>query len=53
MRIDNAKRLLTETDLKKNDIASSVGIENRSTFIGVFKKIVGTTPSDYRNSHKQ
>lgn len=52
LRIDNAKRLLTETDMSINSIAEIVGIPRRNTFIGVFKKIVGTTPSEYRASHK-
>ena len=52
LRIDNAKKLLTETDMKINDVAASCGIENRSTFIKAFKKICGITPSEYRNMLK-
>ena len=52
LRIDNAKRLLTETDMSIISIAESVGIPRRNTFIEVFKKIVGTTPSEYRASRK-
>lgn len=51
LRIDNAKKLLSETDMNINDIASRVGIPRRNTFIGVFKKMVGSTPSEYRKNY--
>lgn len=51
LRIDNAKKLLAETDMNINDIATNVGIPRRNTFIGVFKKMVGSTPSEYRKNY--
>lgn len=47
-RIAEAKRLLAETDLKNDDIASRVGILSRATFFRLFKKYEGVTPQDYR-----
>jgi two-component system response regulator YesN len=49
IRINKAKELLKETDLKIQDIAAQIGIENRTTFLRVFKKVEGISPSVYRN----
>lgn len=48
MRIQAAKDLLVETDLKVHEIGYEVGYENANHFITHFKKITGTTPSQYR-----
>lgn len=48
MRIQAAKDLLTETDLKVHEIGYEVGYENTNHFITHFKKLAGTTPSEYR-----
>ena len=53
LRIDHAKKLLVETDMKIIEIASECGIENRSTFIKAFKKSEGITPSEYRHNYKK
>ncbi|QNK57844.1 AraC family transcriptional regulator [Paenibacillus sp. PAMC21692] len=47
LRIDKAKTLLRETDLKINDIASEVGYQQRY-FNRIFKKQVGLTPGQFR-----
>jgi len=47
-RIDEAKRLMTNTSLKLSIIASRVGIPDHSYFSALFKKITGMTPSQYR-----
>ena len=47
-RIDAAKRLLGETDLKVADIAGAVGIHDVPYFRQLFKKTVGMTPREYR-----
>lgn len=47
-RADEAKRLLTETDLSVLDISLEVGFNSRSTFNAAFKKHVGLPPSTYR-----
>jgi len=47
LRIDKAKRMLRDTDLKINDIADCLGYQP-SYFIRMFKKYEGMTPGQYR-----
>ncbi len=49
MRIQEAKRLLRETDLRVIDIALNLGFNNISYFNNIFKANVGVTPSDFRD----
>ncbi|SDS73614.1 Helix-turn-helix domain-containing protein [Paenibacillaceae bacterium GAS479] len=49
VRMEQAKRLLTDPAIQIQDVAAEVGYGNRSTFIRIFKSQVGMTPSDYRN----
>ena len=51
-RIESAKKLLTTTKLKVNQIAEQVGYFNIDTFMRNFKKLVHLTPSDYRHLTK-
>lgn len=44
--------LLNKTDLQIQNIASQVGIYDVNYFIKVFKKIIGMTPKEYRDSIK-
>jgi len=48
-RINQAKKLLTETDIKIHDIGSMIGYSNSSLFCKVFKQEVGCSPLQYRN----
>jgi AraC family L-rhamnose operon transcriptional activator RhaR len=48
VRIDEACRLLRETDLKVLEVALRVGFNDLKFFYDVFKKITGKTPGDYR-----
>lgn len=48
LRLENAKRLLLETDKPIQEIAENVGFESNSYFIRFFKKMAGSTPGDYR-----
>lgn len=50
LRIEQASRLLRETDLPIMDIAFSVGFENFSYFIKRFREVFGCTPSQYRKN---
>ncbi|XID91759.1 helix-turn-helix domain-containing protein [Paenibacillaceae bacterium WGS1546] len=50
-RMEKAKQLLLETDLKIGEIAELTGIHSRTTFLRVFKKYEGISPMDYRNAH--
>ncbi len=49
-RISSARELLLKTDMSVADIASAVGYEDSSYFIGLFKRAVQLTPQNYRNS---
>lgn len=50
LRIQKSAILLKETDLKIADIAGMVGYDNASKFSCAFKKIIGTTPLEYRKT---
>ncbi|MFF2885250.1 ABC transporter substrate-binding protein [Paenibacillus sp. NPDC057967] len=53
VRMDEARQLLTDTDLQLQEIAAGVGYLDMSYFIRVFKKTVGLTPGQYREKHKE
>ena len=48
VRIQRAKRLLSDTTLSIIDIAASVGVDDQSYFSRLFKKETGITPSAFR-----
>ncbi len=48
VRIEEAKRLLANTEYSLLDIAVAVGFDNQSYFTSVFKKYTGITPGQYR-----
>lgn len=48
MRMEKAKELLCQTDLKINEIGISVGYNNPYYFSSSFKKYSGTSPSQYK-----
>ena len=50
IRVGEAKKLLTETDMKVNEISQAVGYEHEKHFMKIFKNITGLTPSQYRNN---
>ena len=47
-RINQAKKLLADTDLTVQEIALQVGFSNAKNFIAAFKKHAFATPSQYR-----
>lgn len=49
-RIQEAKRLLMQTDLTINEIAEKVGYQTAKYFIKIFKQYENTTPNSYRKS---
>ena len=51
MRINAAKRLLRDPSLKIGEIGEMVGYADTAPFARVFKKIVGMSANEYRNSH--
>ncbi|CAH1200771.1 putative response regulatory protein [Paenibacillus plantiphilus] len=50
IRIEKAIALLLTTDLPVNQVGQNVGFMNDNYFIKIFKRITGTTPSQYRNA---
>lgn len=54
LRLEEAKRLLLQTDYTIETIALSTGFTVKATFINAFKKHnEGLTPSAYRSRHRQ
>ncbi len=49
MRIEKAKELLAQTDMKLATIAMEIGYNEPNYFSHVFKKNEGITPKEYRN----
>ena len=52
LRIEKAKELLASTAKEINEISKESGFVSRNTFLRVFKKYTGVTPSEYRKSEK-
>ncbi len=52
-RIDEAKRMLRQTDKRSSEITFAVGYKDPHYFSFVFKKVAGCTPSEYRRGKKQ
>lgn len=50
VRIDEARRLLLDSDMSLGDVAFACGFEDQSYFTKVFKKQVGIPPSRYRDN---
>lgn len=51
-RIDKAVIMLLDTHISIKDVAHSVGFSDQMYFSKVFKKIKGTTPTQYRQLHQ-
>jgi AraC-like DNA-binding protein len=52
IRINEAKRLLTESDLNISEISFKVGFNSPNHFNRVFKNIVGASPSEYKEANQ-
>lgn len=50
LRVEKAKRLMSEQESSINEIASKVGFKNTNSFIRVFKQFEGSTPGTYRTN---
>jgi len=53
VRIEEAKELLQNTDLKISDVALSVGFSSQQRFNDIFRKYTELTPLRYRQQKKQ
>ena len=52
MRIKEAGRLLSQTEMSIEQIAATTGFPNRNYFTRVFKKITKESPAKYRRLHR-
>ncbi|MBD5513428.1 MAG: response regulator [Lachnospiraceae bacterium] len=50
LRVDEAKRLLAETDMRVIEISRRVGYENEKHFMKTFKSQCGISPTEYRRN---
>lgn len=50
VRIEQAKKMLANTDMKSTDIAYEVGFNDPHYFSFIFKKTMGVSPREWRNS---
>ncbi|AOZ93061.1 response regulator transcription factor [Paenibacillus crassostreae] len=50
LRMNEAKRLLRQTDLRIYEVSERIGFGNSDYFVTKFEKMEGMTPSEYRNS---
>lgn len=53
VRMEHAKKLLSETNMLIFEVAGSVGFDNSRYFVSVFKKETGLTPTAYREQMKK
>ena len=51
-KIEQSKQMLRETGATVNQIAYRVGYQNAESFIRIFKKITGRTPSEFREGRR-
>jgi AraC-like DNA-binding protein len=49
LKMEKAKEYLENTDLRIKQIAYEIGYENSESFVRIFKRKTGFTPSQYRN----
>lgn len=53
LRVDRAKELLANTDMKLSNIALEIGYNEPNYFSHVFRKAEGMTPKEYRAIHQK
>lgn len=49
LRVEEAKRLLRQSDMRMYEVADKVGFQNADYFVTQFEKLEKMTPTDYRN----
>ncbi|WP_438446056.1 response regulator transcription factor [Gorillibacterium sp. sgz5001074] len=49
LRVQEAKKLLRQTDMRMYEIAEKVGFQNADYFVTQFEKLEQVTPTEYRN----
>lgn len=51
IKMEKAKELLKDPDMRVKDVAEALGFEEQSYFNRMFKKYLGINPNDYKKSH--
>jgi len=51
LRIEEAKRLLSETELSMSEVAAKAGFDSRVNFFRSFREALGKTPGEYREEN--
>lgn len=51
-RVEGAKKLLEESELRVSDVSEAVGVHDVKYFSRLFKKAVGLTPGEYREKQR-
>lgn len=52
LKINKAKKMLSESDIPLREVVTSIGYYDESGFIRKFKNVVGMTPGEYRNRYR-
>jgi transcriptional regulator GlxA family with amidase domain len=52
-RVDRARELLEETDLAIEEIAATVGLGTATNLRRYFRRVLGTTPTEYRRTFSE
>jgi len=53
IKMEKAKELLAKTGSSINQVSYALGYENPESFVRMFKRITGKTPSSYRNAKRK
>ncbi len=53
LRIERAKRIMTETDAPMKEVAEDSGFRNADHFYKVFARVEGIPPTQYREDHQR
>lgn len=53
LRIEEAKRLLSDTDMRVNEVSARAGFSGEKHFLKVFKTATGLSPTDWRKVSRQ
>ncbi len=51
-RVEQSCKLLIETEKSISDISDSIGFSDVKNFYYAFKKVIGMTPNEYRQTHR-
>jgi two-component system response regulator YesN len=53
LRISEAKRLLRTSAVRVADVGAAVGYQNPQYFCTIFRRIVGSSPAEYREHARE